>query len=185
DSPSPFKATARALLDGIDDNAWVFWCICDRYPSNINIKSIETIFEYITSGSVDSYNAVRVINLNEEVRPQPVYVNGLVFFPKVGFVGGFWHHQFLRARVLRFNLLHPALDEQYQVSDLNQRFPLIADRPGGMISVFERTLVPREAIMRISEPCIKGQITANGLADLKNYGCKIPDLPSVSMHVHF
>jgi hypothetical protein len=184
DSPTAFKATARALLDGVDDDDWVYWCVCDRYPSELNVQSISTIYQHITSGRADSYNAIRLVNLHEQVVPHPVHIDDLTFFPKVGYMAGFWHHQFLRTKVLRVNLLHSALRENYHVSELNQRFPMIKDRPDGTISVFERTLIPEKPIMRISEPCIKGRITVNGLADLQKYGCKIPDLPLTKLQVH-
>jgi hypothetical protein len=185
DSPSPFKATARALLEGIGDEEWVYWCISDRYPSYLNVGKINKILKYIAMGSADPYNAIRLINTHEQVNSQSVMIDDLAFFHKVGYHFGFWHHQFLKAKVLRFNLCHPLLAEDYHVSYLNRRFHLIADRPDGMLSVFEQTLVPKEAIMHISEPCLNGHITINGLSDLTKYGCKIPKLPLINKQAHF
>jgi hypothetical protein len=185
DSPSPFKATANTLLAGIDDEEWVYWCISDRYPTQLNVEKINKVLAYIESGRAQPYNAIRLVNTQERVTSPSVMINELVFFHKVGYQVGFWHHQFLKAKVLRFNLCHPLLHENYHVSDLNQRFPVIADRPGGMLSVFEQTLIPKERIMRISEPCLNGHITINGLADLTKYGCQIPKLPLVDLQAFF
>src|ERR1019366_5253292 len=65
DTPSPFKQTARALLEGIDDEEWVFWCISDRYPSFLDVGKITRIFQFLSWHRPAQYNAMRLVNLNE------------------------------------------------------------------------------------------------------------------------
>ena len=124
-------------------------------------------------------------NVNETTDQAGIEIVGVTFHTKIGQRRGFWHHQFLKAKVLRTNLVHPALSENYGVRDTDARWDRIAEDASGRISVFDNTLVPEVALARLSEPCLDGVLTVNGLADLKRYGCVIPDLPESQRSAHF
>lgn len=38
---SKIKDSIAVLLDGIDDNEWVFWCIDDRYPVAVEREQLK------------------------------------------------------------------------------------------------------------------------------------------------
>lgn len=185
ESRAPFKATTRALLEGLNAEDWVYWCISDRYPTRLDSVQLNRVYSWIEAGHGEAYNALRLVVDREQVSDEIVDVTGLYFSPKMGIHYGFWHHQFCKVKVLVANLLHPNLQEDYRVHQLNQRFQTIADRPDGSISVFENTLVSRKSLLTLAEPCLQGQLTANGLADLKRYACRIPDLPTTSKEEYF
>ena len=61
ESPVAIRSTMQVLLNDLDDEEWVYWCIDDRYP--IDIKSLElinNIYTAVVNGDVDQLNAVKL-----------------------------------------------------------------------------------------------------------------------------
>lgn len=83
---------------------------------------------------------------------------------------GFWHHQFLRAGVLKRVFLDNPLRRPFGICDLNRHFH--RSQP---LEILNHVLIPEDNIIDFAEPCWGGKLTANGLRDLVRYGCRVPE----------
>ena len=50
--------TVYTLLNDLDENEWVFWCMDDRYPISLNVDQLNILYEYITSSDTNDLSAM-------------------------------------------------------------------------------------------------------------------------------
>jgi len=172
-TPTPIRATMMRLLEGVGDNEWVYWCIDDRYPIEIrSIRFIENLCKLLSSEDFASnYSAIRLFRWKEK----PPY-NRVDFLEKEyievrSLKWGFWHHQFIRAKVLKdIFVRNKILKEVYSIRALN-------DKVVSEYSLDSLILTPGEDESSIffAEPVGVGKLTKNGYLDLVKYKCKVPE----------
>ena len=174
------KASLRALLDGIEESSWVFWCIDDRFPTWLDRERLAAVHSALADLPL-SCEELKLLRWREPLTSKAHIVGGSPFTEQ----GrrrqwGFWHHHFVRAGVLRRVFLDPALADGAGIQDF------IANRlrgrgrsrrlPGAVEErLFPGTaLVPSAPLARLAEPVIEGRLTRNGLAALEQEGCEVP-----------
>ncbi|HYD64524.1 hypothetical protein [Azospirillum sp.] len=173
DSPPDIRATMAALLDGLDDDAWVYWCIDDRFPEAIPAPAaLDALGARLAAGEGGDASAVRLIHWHETLTGPPVELAGQTFRrQRYSGLFGFWHHQFARAGLLRRVFLSPELPGDYDIRTIQALFhDLERERPG-----LAGALVPVRPLVRLGEPCCRGRLTLNGLDALRRHGCPVPD----------
>jgi len=179
-SPRPIGPTMRALLRGLDDETWVFWCVDDRYPIWVDTEALDEICAGLDSCPA-GVEEVKLLRWKERIVPELADVG------TVPFVGqragtrqwGFWHHHFIRAGTLRRLFAAERLAGDYRIREVLRS--VIDDngrtaRPTGAEgAIFHgRALIPTRPLLRLGEPVKRGVLTANGLADLRRHACEIP-----------
>lgn len=99
-----FRQTVFDLLTGIDDEDWVYWCMDDKYPINLDIAAHEAITRRLASlPAIDALQLCRVSSprtsqqLDDGIQ---IDVDGYTFHKRLTY-HRIWIHQFLRAKVLR------------------------------------------------------------------------------------
>jgi len=107
---SPIKSTARQLLEGFDDQQWVYWCIDEKYPIALATDVLDQIAGLIQKDDsvldgVDGLLCCRthshlVHNGPSYQQGRRVNLAGQDFFRRTNFMH-IWVHQFLRVGVLR------------------------------------------------------------------------------------
>ena len=70
----------------------------------MDAEALSRVLAAVERGEADGWNAVRVLRDRDQTTGERVEVGGLPFSPKAGLRLGFWHHQFLRVRVLAIGL---------------------------------------------------------------------------------
>ncbi len=104
-SPKFVTATIFKLLEGLDLDEWIYWCIDDYYPLFIDVPRIEATVKFLQNLKPNhvgwiSLNRLQFKNLDKfihsDINLQDSYRNNyyLCDTPK----GGFWYHCFIRVR---------------------------------------------------------------------------------------
>jgi hypothetical protein len=123
-----FKETFYGLTQDLDDNEWVYWCIDDKYPINIQERKANKVFDFVTSISDPniinvSFHFVREIessanSIKKEGSGRELRFKGLRFIEHKSFTNN-WLHQFFRVKALRefwSNIKEP---DQYQAKQMD------------------------------------------------------------------
>jgi hypothetical protein len=162
----------NALLAGCEDSDWVYWCIDDRYPFALREKqALTAIYDAIRNGNLDDRPGVRMTRWRETLRTSQLRIGNVEFSDqRDAGMWGFWHHQFLRAGILRRVFLDNPLPRPFLIRDLNSHFHRVQP-----LEILNQVLVPEENIFDFAEPCWEGKLTANGVRDLVRYECRVPE----------
>ncbi|MCG8378075.1 MAG: hypothetical protein MI865_01230 [Proteobacteria bacterium] len=168
----PIHLTMQALLEGCDDNEWVYWCIDDRYPYAVHdLDSLRAVHQAVVSGDLDDRPGIKLARWREVPRTWRRRIGNYDFHDQSqAGMWGFWHHHFLRASILRAVFVDNDLPRPLHIRDLNSHFHEV--RP---LSVIDEILLPSENIIDFAEPCWLGKLTRNGAEDLARHGCPLPD----------
>jgi hypothetical protein len=101
------------LLDGLDDGAWVYWCIDDRYPIEIDQSAMQAVLDFIAAGAAEGLNAIKLMHWKETADSTctTLSIGKRSFrFQARSSRTGFWHHHFIRAKALKEIFLGAARD---------------------------------------------------------------------------
>jgi hypothetical protein len=184
-TPSSIRGTMSVLLDGLDDEAWIYWCIDDRYPVKIDQVRMQMVLEFIASGGAEHLNAIKLIHWKETADSDrdDISIGDRTFqFQLPHLAWGFWHHHFLKAKVLKEVFLASA---QQGIADtplaLNAH---IHKLPFG--SVVENRVFPvGDPIIEFGETLVQGALLANAYEALVRYDCPVPDYKRDPRSVYF
>lgn len=182
DSPIDIKSTMISLLAGLSDDEWVYWCIDDRFPIEIkNVQILNSIVNDLESGRHNDLKGIKLFRWREALMDNVVDLGGEKFQqqqPRTLY--GFWLHSFVKVSVLKEIFLSSELPEEYKITDITTVF-----YSKEFIASFENTVVPENDIVLMGEPCVDGEITTNGLEELKKYNCPIPDYTVLPQNKRF
>jgi hypothetical protein len=182
DSPEDIINTMRSLLEGIPDEEWVYWCIDDRYPLSVNPYEFERILELINKGDLAFANGIKLMHWREDLTNETKIINNIEF-SKQESIGtmGFWHHHFLRAKVLRRFFLTDNIHNYNQIGRIN-RYQNKKEK----LDFFDGYYVPMETtIATFGEPLTLGRLTKNGFKALEDNNCIVPDYECIDENMGF
>ena len=165
-SPVAIRLTMQTLLKDLDDEEWIYWCIDDRYPIEIkNFELLNNIYTAVVNGDVDQLNAVKLFAWREELTDEKLEIGGAKYqLQKPLTLFGFWHHYFLKVKVLKYFFLSDNLPKKYSISDLTMTYHFMEE-----IDLLTKTAVPEQDILILGEPCFEGKLTSNGYELLEKY----------------
>lgn len=106
---APIKATVLKLLSDLPDEEFVYWCIDDKYPIELDLENIERIYQWIIqegagNPNVDGILFCRCRRMLKEDFLTPDTLNvipGIPLRERSGYEQ-IWIHQFIRTKVLRY-----------------------------------------------------------------------------------
>lgn len=180
----PIRATIEALIEGLPDEEWVYWCIDDRYPVAVKNKEYlnRLANSLCNSNTFLDYDGIKVYRWREEAlypERQKVNLLGLRYFEQKTLKWGFWHHYFCRVRFLKNIFVNIHLPHNYGLRGLQHMITKNGDSCA-------RILVPDSAdSVLFAEPCHLGKITKNGLKELKKNNCEIPNYKIFNQNISF
>jgi hypothetical protein len=108
-----FKKTFHDLTKDLDDDEWIFWCIDDKYPIELNEQIANQVIKFISSiKDTDivyiSFHFVRAVKrhaLELKGHPNPDKRGEQIKFQDLNFLQHHriqpWLHQFFRVKTLR------------------------------------------------------------------------------------
>jgi hypothetical protein len=180
-SQSDILSSMKTVLDDCEDDEWVYWVIDDRFLTAVDLPVFNKVFDGINAGLFDFANGIKLINWRETLTNETAKLLGLTFIKQqpTGMFG-FWHHQFLRAKVLKH-----AFFEQNTLAINNIREFNNHHHRQGHLAFLEDIYVCESNIIALEEPLWNGQLTKNGLEYLKRYDCKVPAYPVVDSVLGF
>ena len=166
--------TMKKLLEDIEDDEWVYWCMDDRYPIGINKPHLVNIYDWIktiTDNSIVSVNFTYKlndwnVNINSDRKFRIRDSNGHKYY-KIDNYKIIWFHQFMRAKALKYlfdnipDTIKNAKEMDYHKDELK------------LPTNFKR-FVCTKRFAYFGESSNRGQTTLNCVNSMRNYGMEIP-----------
>ncbi len=174
-TPIEFKKTISGLLDGVDDNEWIFWASDDTYLMDIieeEANKTHSFVEDISDNNIIgvTFGYIRAVPHNSDSNQFITYDN--LKFIKRTYLTNQWAHQYWRAWVLKY--MFDCMDEapKYKAKAMDgmlssdNKFWNVLDK-GDMY-----TLNHNVAIW--GESTIRGKMAKSCVESFKDYGLEIP-----------
>jgi len=180
-SAPAIQPSMAALLEGVRDEEWVYWAIDDRYPVRVDPGRFLPLHDAILQGTLDRADGIKLLRWREPLE------SGLLSTPAGHFqlqrkrcIWGFWHHHFLKGKVLKSAFLGERAAAAPMVRDLNR---LLQEFGWGEL---EQIYVPCDGpLVHLGEPLLRGRLTLNGVQALQAHGCEVPAYKVRNVHAHF
>lgn len=174
-------STMKALLGECEDDEWVFWAIDDRYPLDVDVNLFSSLLSMIKTDTLNGINGLKLLPWREQLSDNSISLAGVDFFKQepVGMFG-FWHHQFLRAKVLKDAFISCNVENYNEVRPFNKYY-----QKQKRLSFLENVYVSSLPIVKLGEPLWDGKLTRNGWLELKKNNCLIPDYEVVDRVLGF
>lgn len=162
----PVGDTMAALLEGIADDEFVYWCTDDRYlDAVLDRAALESLDAWVRSGAELPFDALRLLN-HTPPGPGAIAVGtARVHEHRAETARGFWHHSYVRAGVLRECFLG-SRRRDCTVEEVNR------DLRAGRFR--HRILSATDSLVRLGETTILGRITANCVEAFARVGLAVP-----------
>lgn len=102
-SPKGIKQTVLKLIEDLNDNDWVYWCMDDRYPVKFDCKKIDALIPELNKTPMDGLSFASSMKdrsiRNSFLFKERISINGITYLRRKHY-GTIWTHQFLRVKVL-------------------------------------------------------------------------------------
>ena len=172
-APSDIKGTVLHILEEIDDEEWIYWCIDDKYPIQLVADKIASLISHaMRSPEVDGllFCRCRATLNNPRLTLFPRKVKnpfGDVYFERKSWFQ-IWIHQVLRAKVLRhlFTHLPDDIPSAKAMDELKNDVPKLPEH---------RLFVTKENFAVFGESTRRGVITQNCYESMVATGIEIPE----------
>ena len=158
-----FRAAVLWLLEGLADDAWVYWCIDDKYVMWLDRRSADGVVQAVravTDPGICGLSFARTRKLFDpaHVSTERLRIGRQAFLRRTSYAQ-IWLHQFLRVRVLRdlFTSFPEVIESAKEMDALHRAKPLPAD---------QRLYVLDHNAVVFGESTSRGVLTANCAASL-------------------
>jgi hypothetical protein len=158
-----FRAAVLGLLSGLADDAWVYWCIDDKYPMWLDRAAADGVARAvgtITDPTICGVSFARARRLFDpaHVSTERLRLGRQTFLRRTSYAQ-IWLHQFLRVRVLRdlFGSFPEVIGAAKEMDDLLLARVLPPDQ--------KLYVLDRNAVV-FGESTSRGTLTANCAASL-------------------
>ncbi len=171
-TPSGIVDTITGLLDGISDEDWIYWCIDDKYPVEINLRPVRRVLKTVRQARdtrISGFLMCRRSRLEKRknLTGKVLYRNRILYVERANYEM-IWIHQFVRAKVIR-HLVKDFPDQIERAKDMD-RMKKEVTKPDG-----HRLFVTSSSLMSFGESSTRGQITKNCWESLLANGFEIPN----------
>lgn len=172
-SPQSIRETMYTLLEGIDDEEWVYWCWDDNYPVWLDVKRMSDIVSWIRSIQDHEVSGILACRCFKFQGQRSLLANKIYDTSGNGYleIKGYrriWSHQFLRAKVVRH--LFEILPDDFV--DVNTMGSVIRHSE---CPISHRRFVSEQNCMLLGESMISGVITKNCYESMVRYGLSMPE----------
>jgi len=167
------RATVLELIESLDDETWIYWCIDDRYPIRLVQPTVQRLTEAVLEDRLTGMDGLLFCRQGNMWRPEHLLGDDQREGPDgVRLLGRrdysqIWLHQFLRVKVLRHLFLRfpEAVPAAIALDPLKHRVPLPADH---------RLYVVETNLSVFGESTSRGRVTRNCAASLRAMGIALP-----------
>jgi hypothetical protein len=179
-TPSDIKSTVLKLLEGLDDNEWVYWAIDDKYPIKILIDEVQPIVDWILKITDPEISGVCFCRCRRLLKRRYLKWMGFKYIDGPGGIRllerknyhQIWVHQFVRVKVLRhlFEAFPDEIPNAKMMDALYRKVNLPADH---------RLFVTEKNYAVFGEGTRSGQVTKNCYLSIQEKGLDLPEHFSV------
>ncbi len=171
-TPIHIKSTVLTLLDDLDDEELIYWCIDDKYPIKLDVPRIEKIYQWLTKEDASAISGVlfcrcRRMWCSEFLTGQAV-IDDLKndYLERKGYQQ-IWIHQFLRVKVLRY--LFESFPDEIPFAKSMDKLKKQVTKPSS-----HRIFVSRQNLAVFGESTSRGIVTRNCYRSILENGLALP-----------
>ncbi len=174
-TPGPIRATVLGLLDEFDAEAWVYWCVDDKYPIQFVQPAVAHLADAVSSDRLSGTGIDGVLLCRCRRMLQPQYLSGerregpggVTLLGRRDY-SQIWLHQFLKVKVLRhlFLQLPETVAEAKALDALKDEVALPADH---------RLYVVEKNLAVFGESTTRGRVTSNCASSFRALGLAVPE----------
>ncbi len=172
-APSDIKGTVLHLLEDIDDEEWIYWCVDDKYPIQLVTNKIATLISHAMRSPEISgllFCRCRVTLTNPKISLYPGKMTnpfGDVYLERKAWYQ-IWIHQLLKAKVLRhlFTHLPNRIYNAKVMDELKNEVPKLPEH---------RLFVTKQNFAVFGESTQRGVITQNCYESILASGIELPE----------
>lgn len=177
---SDILSTMKALLEQTNDEEWVYWAIDDRYPVKVKLDEFLSIHEAIGKGEIQA-NGVKLLPWREPCTDEKSKFEQVTLVKQKPYsMFGFWHHHYVKSKVLRAMFIEENPDGLNDIRLINN-----LHRDKNYLSFLEDVWVSDKPLVELAEPLFASKLTKNGLNDLRKYHCEVPSYPVIDDSLAF
>lgn len=167
DGRGRIRATALGLLDGLDDDEWVYWCIDDKYPVRIDVGRMNRLVAALPTVDDPAVATLCPTRPTSQLRghrdePEHRVVGGSAFTRRSSW-DRIWLHQFARVGFIRA-LMEP-MPETLPLARVMDDL-IAARRPPAGRSVW----MADRSLLVVGESTRHGSMMRNCAASLERHG---------------
>jgi hypothetical protein len=172
-----FKETVMTLLDGFSDEQWVYWCIDDKFPIQLDVPKLDRLARAVIEDDCDGLFCLNLESLAPQIDPEhPVPVGDVNMYPCRRYIRP-WRHKFIRVSHLRilFDYIPPLIP-----------FPRMMD------AILAQTLIPESHRYKVHDTIVpfglfgestrEGRITRACHESMQRLGMELPSGFTVEHH---
>jgi hypothetical protein len=173
-SDKSIQETMKSLLSELDNEEWIYWCMDDRYPIQLDVEKINNIISLIKNSDIDIDGVSHTYSLKDRsVRFRYLWQYKFTdkfdnkFYRKKHY-GSIWSHQFLKAKVLKkffFDMPHSIKSAKEMDYYLLNNAILPKDF---------KLYVSSNSHALYGESSSRGEISRNCFESMKNYKLNVP-----------
>lgn len=120
---SDILSTMSALLNECEENEWVLWAIDDRYPFAIEKEVFNNLVNTLEQNMYPDISGIKLLPWREQVEDHEIEISGVKFKKQKPFgMFGFWHHQFVKAKLLKDAFFRFNINSFYEVRPFNKYY---------------------------------------------------------------
>ncbi|MGD2056620.1 MAG: hypothetical protein PVJ15_07420 [Gammaproteobacteria bacterium] len=158
-SPQDLKGTVLALLEGIADAEWIYWCIDDKYPIDLDLPRVKALVEWIRGIDDPEVSGVLFCRPGKLLKKKFLTgrvlrdANGMKYLERRNYKK-IWIHQFLRAGVLRH--LFESFPDVIPSAKVMDQLKMQVSKPA-----HHRLFVTARNLATYGESTFRGRLTKN------------------------
>lgn len=167
--------TLHTLLEGIDDEEWIYWCIDDRYPIFLDTEALSGISRWIATANIPdvagigfTYNGRDWSSANISQKEYAIKDDKRRIYYRLTNYKVIWFHQFMRAKVLR------GLAKNFPEGIRNAKEMDGYKDEAVLPETYKRYLL-KKRLAAFGESSNRGMLTRNCLESMQKLKISIPD----------
>lgn len=180
-TPPEIKGTVLTLLEGTNDDEWIYWCIDDKYPTRIDQSALTAIYQTLSAFPSTESCGVAFTRCRRWQKPEYLYpgTHEFCMVKRVGIwpsrvrllqrrdYSQIWLHQFIKAKALRrlFNRFPEEVSTPKELDKIKNELELPPDH---------KLYVTQKSYASYAESTTRGHITKNTASSMKKHGFPIP-----------
>lgn len=171
-SPGDIRGTVRSLLQGLDEDEMVYWCIDDKYPMDLDTEKIGQLHDELLSDGLPDIDGLLFCRCRGMWKKKNLTgrrltdAEGNLFLERNNY-SQIWIHQYLRVKVIR-HLFDSFPERITRAKEMDQLIGK-SKKPG-----HHRIFITDENFGMFGESVTRGKITSNCMQSLRAYQLQPP-----------
>jgi hypothetical protein len=178
-TPSTIKETVLSLIADLHDNDWIYWCIDDKFPFDINKRKAQQTLNWVRQEKDEiicgvSFAKVRVLEKLKKTsslaRNSILHIEGNIkLIRRESFASVFWMPQFFRKKIIR-KVFNSFPDNDFEAKRMDDYLKEVKMDPSFMFYVTEKNYVVlgESASRGIGTQSLKRSMKECGISNYSN-----------------